>query len=117
LIVDWKTSKNDNYSSSHRQQLSAYKKAYGIKHGIPFDKINVAIGYVGLRNTINDGKISAKLDSRQPAASAFNTFSKHMNTFLSWKKDIDLFFKDLSEVKEDDVLLRSILEQYNMEIK
>jgi len=117
LIVDWKTSKNDNYSSGHRQQLSAYKKAYGIKHGIAFDKINVAIGYIGLRNTINDGKIGAKLDIRQPANTAFDTFSKHMNTFLYWKKDVDLFFKELSEVKEDDVLLRSILEQYNMEIK
>jgi DNA helicase II / ATP-dependent DNA helicase PcrA len=116
LIVDWKTSKNDKYSSGHRQQLSAYKKAYGIKHGIPFDKINVAIGYIGLRNIINNAKISAKLDSRQPADSAFNTFSKHMNTFLSWKKDVDVFFKDLSEVKDDDVLLRSILEQYNMEV-
>ena len=117
LIVDWKTSKNDKYSANHRQQLSAYKKAYGIKHGIPFDKINVAIGYIGLRNIINDGRIGAKLDSRQPASSAFDTFSKHMETFLSWKKDVDLFFKELSEVKDDDVLLRSILEQYNMELK
>jgi len=75
----------------------------------------VAIGYVGLRNTINDGKIGARLDSRQPAASAFNTFSKHMDTFLSWKKDADVFFKDLSEVKDDDILLKIVLEQYQME--
>ncbi len=40
-----------------------------------------------------------------------------MNTFLSWKKDTDLFFKDLSEIKDDDVLLRSIIEQYNKEVK
>jgi len=115
LIVDWKTSKNANYSSVHRQQLSAYKKAYGIKYGIPLDKINVAIGYIGLRNIINDGKIGANLDNRQPANSAFDTFSKHINTFLSWKKDIDLFFKELSEIKKDDVLLRSILEQNTLE--
>jgi len=116
LIVDWKTSKNDNYSSGYRQQLSAYKKAYSIKHGISIDKIKVAIGYVGLRKTINDGKFSAKLDIKQPADSAFDTFSEHIAIFLSWKKDVDLFFKEISEVKEDDVLLRSIIEQYNMEI-
>jgi len=117
LIVDWKTSKNENYSSSHRQQLSAYKNAYGIKNDVSLDKINVAIGYIGLRDTINNGTISSKLDSRQPANSAFNTFSNHISTFLSWKKDIDLFFKDLSELKDDDYLLRSIIEQYNEEEK
>ena len=64
LIVDWKTSKNDNYSSEYRQQLSSYKKAYLIKNNISSDKIKVAIGYIGLRKTINDGKITAKLDMK-----------------------------------------------------
>lgn len=115
LIVDWKTSKNTDYGSSHRQQLSAYQKAYAIKHGVAPNKIKVAIGYVGLRKTINDGKIDAELDLKQPAPSAFETFSKRLNTFLSWKKDVDLFFRELTEVKEDDPLLRSIIEQYRIE--
>lgn len=117
LIVDWKTSKDTTYGSSHRQQLSVYQKAYAIKHDVALDKIKVAIGYVGLRKTINDGKIDAELDIKQPSSSAFETFSMHLKTFLSWKKDVDLFFKELVEVKEDDPLLRSIIEQYNMEIK
>jgi len=116
LIDDWKTSKNTDYGSSHRQQLSVYQKVYAIKHGLAPNKIKVAIGYVGLRKTINDGKIDAELDIKQPASSAFETFSKRLNTFLSWKKDVDLFFKELSEVKEDDSLFRSIIEQYKMEI-
>ncbi|MCJ7697382.1 MAG: PD-(D/E)XK nuclease family protein, partial [Thermoplasmata archaeon] len=115
LIVDWKTSKNTDYGSSHRQQLSVYQKAYAIKHGVSLNKIKVAIGYVGLRKTIDDGKIDAELDLKQPASSAFETFSKRLNTFLSWKKDVDVFFKELSEVKEDDPLLRSIIEQYRVE--
>jgi len=115
LIVDWKTSKNEKNGAGHRQQLSVYKKVYATKYGIPLDKINVAIGYIGLRNRINDGKISAKIDSRQPSNTAFETFSKHLTTFLLWKKDIDLFFEELCKEKKDDVLLRSILEQYNLE--
>jgi len=115
LIVDWKTSKNDKKGADHRQQLSVYKKVYARKYGIPLNQINVAIGYIGLRNSINDGKIGAKLDSRQPTNSAFETFTKHLNTFLSWKKDIDLFFEELYKEKKDDVLLRSILEQYKLE--
>jgi len=117
LIVDWKTSKNNNYGSEHRQQLSAYKRAFAMKYDIPLDKIKVAIGYIGLRKTIDDGEIGAELDMMQPASSAFETFSKHLDIFLKWKKDVDLFFKELSEVKDDDVLLRSIIEQYEAEIE
>jgi DNA helicase-2/ATP-dependent DNA helicase PcrA len=116
LIVDWKTSKNTNYGSEHRQQLSAYKRAFAMKYDIPLDKIKVAIGYIGLRKTIDDGTIGAELDMMQPASSAFETFSKHLNTFLKWKKDVDFFFEELAEVKDDDALLRSIIEQYGVEM-
>ena len=115
LIVDWKTSKNTNYGGDHRQQLSAYKKAFSIKNNIPLEHIKVAIGYVGLKKTIDDGIMRTELDKRQPSSSAFNTFSKHVETVLSWKKDINLFFEELKQVKNDDALLRSILEQYESE--
>ena len=117
FIVDWKTSKNDNYSSSHRRQLSVYKKAYSEKYGIHPDEIKVAIAYVGLRKTINDGKVRCKLDDRQPTGTSFKTFCKHMDRFLSWKKDADLFFKELCEVKKDEALLKSVVEQYKLETK
>ncbi len=115
LIVDWKTNRNTNNASEHRQQLSAYKKAFSLKHHISFDNIKVAIGYIGLRKIIDDGIIGTELDMRQPSSSSFDTFNKHIQIFLSWRKDVDVFFKDLSEVKDDDVLLRSVLEQYDLE--
>jgi DNA helicase II / ATP-dependent DNA helicase PcrA len=115
LIVDWKTSKNPNYGSSHRRQLAAYKKAFSIKYNIPLENINVAIGYVGLKKTINDGTIRTMLDKKQPSTTAVNTFEKHVQTILTWKNNIDLFFKELEQTKQDDVLLRSILEQYQKE--
>lgn len=116
LIVDWKTDRNTNYAAEHRQQLSTYRKVYSLIHGIPIEKIKVAIGYVGLRKVIDDGVIRAELDIRQPSATAFDTFTKHLKIFLSWRNDVDLFFKALSEVKDDEVLLRSVLEQYSLEI-
>lgn len=115
LIVDWKTSKSSHYSSSHRQQLSAYKKAFSLEHNVPMENINVAIGYIGLKKTIDDGLVRAELDMRQPANSAMNTFTKHVQTVLQWKNDVNTFFTDLQNTKNDDALLRSILEQYKSE--
>ena len=115
LIVDWKTSKNQQYGSSHRRQLAAYKKAFSIKHNVPLENINVAIGYVGLKKTINDGIIGTKLDKKQPSSTAVNTFEKHVKTILSWKDNVDLFFNELQQTKNDDALLRSVLEQYQKE--
>lgn len=117
LIVDWKTSKNKNHGSSYRQQLAAYKKAFSYKYQVPLENIQVAIGYVGLKKTINDGKIRTELDKKQPTSSAFNTFAKHTKTVLTWKKNIDLFFKNLEQTKNDEMLLRNILEQYKREQK
>lgn len=115
LIVDWKTSKNTTYASSHRQQLSAYKKAFSIQYDIPVENIEVAIGYVGLRKTIDDGIIRTKLDQRQPTSSAFITFEKHVKKVLSWKKDTSIFFNDLQCTKNEEALLQSVLEQYRLE--
>jgi len=115
LIVDWKTSKNQQYGSSHRRQLAAYKKAFSIEHNVPLENIKVAIGYVGLKKTINDGVIGTTLDKKQPSSTAVNTFEKHVKTILAWKDNVDLFFDELQQTKNDDALLRSVLEQYQKE--
>ncbi len=115
LIVDWKTSKNTNYGSSHRQQLSAYKKAFSIQYGVPLENIKIAIGYIGLKKTIDDGMIRTELDIKQPAPSAFNTFEKKVRSVLAWKNDVHSFFTDLQEIKNEEALLRSVLEQYQKE--
>jgi DNA helicase II / ATP-dependent DNA helicase PcrA len=115
LIVDWKTSSNDNYSADYRQQLSVYQRIYSQKHKIPLDKIKVAIGYIGLRKRINDGIIRREFDDKQPAGTAFNTITKKLQKFLSWKDDVDQFFADLKDEKIDDVLWRSVVEQCERE--
>lgn len=115
LIVDWKTDKRGDYSSKYRQQLSAYKKAFSAKKEIPPDKIKVAICYVGLRNTINTGKVMCELDARQPVASAFKTLSKRINKLLSWINNVDLFFQEFIDQDKDDMLWRSVVEEYKKE--
>lgn len=115
FIVDWKTSTSDQYSSNYRQQLELYKKAFAEKQSIPAEKIKVAIGYVGLRKRINDGSIEACLDDKQPAKSAFNTISKKLLKFIEWKNNPKQFLEELTQEKVDDVLWRSLAEQYGKE--
>ncbi|MEA2066525.1 MAG: 3'-5' exonuclease, partial [Thermotogota bacterium] len=115
LIVDWKTDKKNNYASKHRQQLEAYRRVFSAKENVPIDKIKVAIGYVGLRSTINMGKVECELDIRQPATSAFNTFSKRVDLLLSWIKRPEGFFEALLEEEVDDLLWKSVVEEYKKE--
>lgn len=112
LIVDWKTDKNKDYDSKHRQQLSVYRKVYSEMKGIPESKIKVAIGYVGLKNRINDGKTYYELDDRQPAASAFGTITSKIQTFLSWRQDVNKFFEDLKDEEINDSIWRSVIEEW-----
>jgi DNA helicase II / ATP-dependent DNA helicase PcrA len=112
LILDWKTDKNEGRSSKHRQQLETYRRAYSKKKNIPIENIKVAIGFVGLRTTINTGKIDFKLDDKQPAKSAFDTFTKKVEKMLSWVDDVDVFFEDFIKEKINDNLWRSVVEEY-----
>lgn len=116
LIVDWKTDRDDSNDSKYRQQLDAYRRAYSIKHGIPLDNIKTAIGFIGLRDRIKNGRIDCKYDEKQPVRTAFDTFSKKVNLLLSWKKDVNKFFQDLLETEQDDVIWRSVVEEYKKEL-
>jgi len=78
LIVDWKTNWSEKYASSHRQQLEVYKKLFSVSENVPLENIWVAIGYVGLKKMVHDGKIRYKLDSTPPAKSAFGTAMKRV---------------------------------------
>lgn len=117
LIVDWKTSKKTDGASGYRQQLAVYQKILSTSKGIAPEKIKVAIGFVGLRNTINDGEISAELDEKQPGSTAFNTISKKLQKFLDWRNDTDKFLEELTQEKQDDNLLRSLIEEYKKEVR
>jgi len=115
LIIDWKTDKKTENDSKHRQQLEAYKRAYSLKNNIPLDKIKVAIAFIGLRKTINTGEINYLFDNKQPTKSAFETFSKKVNTILEWKKNPVTYFNDLIEKEINDDLINAVKEQYKKE--
>ncbi len=112
LIVDWKTSATDSGSADYRQQLAVYKKVYAAMKCIPEEKIKMAIGYVGLKKRINDGTIGRELDIKQPAPSAFGTIAKKIERFLGWRRNVDMFFQDLQEEQVDDVIWRSVVEEW-----
>jgi DNA helicase-2/ATP-dependent DNA helicase PcrA len=115
LIVDWKTSKSTGDSSGYRRQLELYKRAYAEEKSIPVDRIQVAIGFVGLRDVINNGKTYSELDKTQPKPKVFETLQKHFQKFLEWKANPREFLEELSQTKSNDPLVRAVIEQYQIE--
>ncbi|MDO8627183.1 MAG: ATP-dependent DNA helicase, partial [Candidatus Diapherotrites archaeon] len=115
LIVDWKTSKDTGSGAEHRQQLEVYKRIFSKQKNIPEQKIKVNVAYIGLRNKINDGKIYKELNQLQPRSTAFDTIAKKINKILSWKSNPQLFFEELAETKRPDNLLKSVIEQLELE--
>ena len=114
-IVDWKTDKDTKRASKHRQQLETYKRVLSANDNIPLDKIKVAIGFVGLRSIINTGRIDFEYDEKQPVKSSFDTFSKRVERLLSWIKDPEQFFKDFIAEEKDDMIWKSVVEEYKKE--
>ena len=117
LILDWKTDKKTDNSYKHKQQLESYKRAYSEQHNIPLDKIKVAIGFIGLRPTVNMGKIDYELEQRQPAKTSFSTFTKKVEKVIEWKNNPNLFLEELKNNKQEDVIWKSVVEQYVKEMK
>ena len=117
LIVDWKTDRTQGNGSKHRQQLEVYKRALCKSQDIEIENVKVAIGFIGLRPNINTGEITFQFDDRQPQKKSFDTFSKKVQRLLEWKNNPNLFIEQMSEKETDDVLWRSIVEQYKYEIQ
>ncbi len=113
LIVDWKTSMRAENNSEHRQQLAAYRSAYSVSESVPLENIKVALGYVGLRERVNTGKIGATLDDKQPVKSAFETFRGHVSRLLKWKSNPEIFLEELMDQQKDELLWKSIAEEYH----
>lgn len=114
LIVDWKTDKNMSNASTHRQQLQSYRRAYSISTGVLLERIQVAIGFVGLRGAVNVGRNDSFLDTKQPIDSAFETFSGKVKKVLQWKSNPDSFLEELGEGSKD-LICRAVQEQYELE--
>ncbi len=112
LIVDWKTSKNTHEASVYRRQLELYRRAYATEKGIKPEKIKVMIGFIGLREVINNGTVHSAVDDAQPRKNVFETLQRHFQKFLEWKANPDLFLEDLMQSNADDPLIRAVIEQY-----
>jgi DNA helicase-2/ATP-dependent DNA helicase PcrA len=116
LILDWKTDRDDSYDSKYRMQLEAYRRAYAVKKNIDLTKIKTAIGFIGLRKRIKDGVVDWKFDEKQPLAKSFETFKKKVDLLLSWRNDVKKYFDDLIAEEKDDVMWRSVVEEYGKEM-
>jgi hypothetical protein len=117
LIVDWKTDKDTGYSSEHRQQLEAYKRAFCLANDLDPDKVKVSLAFIGLKPKLYMGTIGCELDEKQPVKTSFDTFARRVKNVLRWKKDPETFFHEILEAGINDPLWRSIVEQYMRERK
>jgi len=118
LILDWKTDRNKEQDSKHRQQLESYKNAFCEINDIEKEAVDVGIAFIGLRPSVNTGFVDCELNLKKPGKNVFNTFLKRVNKIIEWKNDPDLFLKELSEekVKTNERLWRSVVDQYFLEI-
>ncbi len=122
LLLDWKTNRNYKYSlSKHKSQLDAYAHAFSISKNVPLNKIKTRIAYICLRSGINISTQPIKYYSVENNVSKKinRNFQQHLDKLYSWYKDPHLFLQDLKSASEntDDVFLKTLLEQYEKEIK
>ena len=106
FLVDYKTDKNTNYASHHKRQLAVYKKIYSQLEGIPEEKIQTCLIFVALRGGINTGKSDSAIDFGK--RDVFGTFEEHLQKVLEWKKDPEIFIKELLEQPTQDTLHEAI---------
>jgi len=102
FLIDYKTDKNTNYASHHKRQLAVYKKMYSKLEGIPEEKIQTCLIFVALRGAINTGKSDSSVDFGK--RDVFGTFEEHLQKVLEWKKDPEIFIKELLEQPTQDTL-------------
>ena len=113
VIVDWKTNRSDNDKAKHKRQLAVYKKMYSILENVPENKIQTCVIYVALRNGINNGQMNSKIEY-DSSSRAFGTFEKHLQKVLEWKKNPDVFIKELLEQSTEDTLHEVIKQKLNL---
>ena len=109
ILVDWKTSKNTNYSSDHKRQLSVYKKMYSKLENVPEDKITTCVIYVSLKGNINTGRFDWSIETG--TRDVFPTFEKHLQQVLEWKKNPNKFIEELLAQTATDSLHQAILDK------
>ena len=117
VILDYKTDKTDEHSSDHRRQLAVYKKLLASNRGIDERNISIAIGYIGLIGKINTGKIEYKLDLTQERKGQIDTFVKHLNAFLDYRRDTMNFVRELMSKEVKEPLYGNVIKQLKQELQ
>lgn len=112
LILDWKTDKKKSNASKHKQQLEAYKVAYAIEKDISLDKVKTMTAFIGLRETVNMGKVNYEIDDKKPTKRSFDTFEKKVKRVIDWKANPEIFWGELSSKKSEDLIWKGVVEQY-----
>ena len=113
LMVDWKTSMNENKSAVFKRQLSVYKKLYSIFKKIPEDKITTCVIFVALRGNVETGLFGRS----KHKGGNFKTFEKHLLKILEWKKDPKKLIKEFLDLQENHALVRIVQDKLTNELK
>ena len=100
--------------SGEREEYDRAKleKSFSIaceKRPIPEEKIQTCLIFVALRGGINTGKSESAIDYGK--RDVFGTFEEHLQKVLEWKKDPEIFIKELLEQPTQDTLHEAIKEK------
>lgn len=109
IILDWKTDRRDDNAAKHRRQIAVYKRALAASRSVSESDISIAIGFIGLKGNINTKSLGYRLDVAQNTPQQIKTFEKHLQRFLDYRKNPELFISDLKEQKLDDPLYVRIM--------
>lgn len=100
LLVDWKTGRST--STKHRRQLYAYKKAFAYQEDVDLDDVDVALGYTGLQDRVNNDEMRFEFDDKQPTKRQANTLRRRWERLRGWEKHPE---KLVEAVKGDSIVL------------
>ncbi len=117
VILDYKTDKTKDYASEHRRQLAVYKRIYSVYNHVPESDIYIAIGFIALKGKINTGTITCFLDDSQDKKSQLETFKKHLDRLLIYKRDAQSFVRDLLDNDYNDTLDLRIIQELKKELE
>ncbi len=111
LILDFKTSKSEDYASEYRQQLAVYKLIFSKANNINIKSIETAIGYINLIGKINTGNRRRFIDFKQPRDSQIETVKRHVQEFMGFKNNPSSFIDAI--LKKDKYYSTLDSELYN----
>ena len=111
LILDFKTDKVLNNASTHRKQLSVYKRAFCVKNNVSAENVKTGLGFIALRGNVNTGVLGYRLDIEDPKPVQLYNFQRDLELLIEYKLEPNLFINALKEKAKlsPDTLARLVL--------